>query len=193
MALVVKNPSANAGDIREAGSVHGSGRSPREGIGNPLQYSCLESPLDRGTWQAAVHGIAKSQTWLSRHVHTHTQFLTGVNKHSFWTLPPLWIVTTIKIQVLRAWDEPGTTTNFPRHVQSSNSPMREMLRLLPPDCRQQTWTSEWPEPPVAPWGTWSLDHDTYSADIFLSDKSIRIKQWILKVTQSRKSLTWYMP
>ena len=52
VALVVKNPSANAGDIRDVGSIPGSGRSPRGGNGNTLQYSCLENPMDRGAWQA---------------------------------------------------------------------------------------------------------------------------------------------
>ena len=54
--LAVKNLPANAGD---AGSIPGLGRSPGEGNGNPLQYSCLENPMDRGAWQAAVHGVAK--------------------------------------------------------------------------------------------------------------------------------------
>ena len=48
VALMVKNPLANAGDIRDAGSFPGSGRSPEGGHGNPLQYSCLENPMDRG-------------------------------------------------------------------------------------------------------------------------------------------------
>ena len=53
------------------GSIPGPGRSPGEGNGNPLQYSCLENPMDRGAWQATVHGVAKSQTQLSdSHVHT---------------------------------------------------------------------------------------------------------------------------
>ena len=58
----VKNPPANAGDVS---SVPGLGRSPGEGNGNPLQYSCLENPMDRGARQAAVHGVAKSRTQLS--------------------------------------------------------------------------------------------------------------------------------
>ena len=56
---MMKNLSANAGDIREVGSVLGSGRAPSGGRGNSLQYSCLENPVDRGDWQAAVHGVAK--------------------------------------------------------------------------------------------------------------------------------------
>ena len=59
-----KEPLANAGDIRDVGSIPGSGRSPGEGHGNPLQYSCLENPMDRGAWQAIVHRVAKSWTRL---------------------------------------------------------------------------------------------------------------------------------
>ena len=70
VALVVKNPPVNAGDITDAGLILGSGRSPGGGNGNPLQYSCLENPMDRGTWRATVHGFAKSQTQLSDLVHT---------------------------------------------------------------------------------------------------------------------------
>ena len=61
---MVKNPPANAGDIRDAGLIPGSGRSPEGGRGNPLQYCCLENPMDRGAWQATVHGLSKSQTQL---------------------------------------------------------------------------------------------------------------------------------
>ena len=58
--LVVKNPLANAGDPRDTGSIPGSGRSPGGGHGNPLEYSCLDNPMDRGAWQATVHGVTKS-------------------------------------------------------------------------------------------------------------------------------------
>ena len=63
-ALVVKNPSANAGDVRDMGSIPGLGRSPGEENGNPLQYSCLENPMDRGTRWATVHMAAQSWTRL---------------------------------------------------------------------------------------------------------------------------------
>ena len=56
---VVKNPPASAGDV---GLIPGWGRSPGGGNGNPLQYSCLENPMDRGAWPATIHGAAKSQT-----------------------------------------------------------------------------------------------------------------------------------
>ena len=62
VVLMVKNPPASAGDLRDVGLVGGSGRSPGGGNGNPLQYSCLENPMDRSAWRATVHGVAKSQT-----------------------------------------------------------------------------------------------------------------------------------
>ena len=61
---MVKNPPANTGDLRDAGSIPGLGRSPGGGYGNPLQYSCLENPMDRGAWQAKVRRVPKSQTQL---------------------------------------------------------------------------------------------------------------------------------
>ena len=61
VALVVKNTPATSGDIRDMGSIPESGRSPGERNGNPIQYSCLEYPTDRGAWWATVHGVAKSQ------------------------------------------------------------------------------------------------------------------------------------
>ena len=61
---MVKNPPANAGDIRDGGLIHGSGRSPGGGHGNPLQYWCLENPMDGGAWGATVHRVTKSRTRL---------------------------------------------------------------------------------------------------------------------------------
>ena len=70
---MVKNPPATAGDARDMGLIPGSGRSPGGGNGNPLQYSCLENPMDRAGWWAMVHRVTKSQTrlkQLSRAQHT---------------------------------------------------------------------------------------------------------------------------
>ena len=61
-STVVKNPPANAGDTKDAGSISGLGKSPGGGNGNLLQYSCLENPMDKGAWQATVHGVVKSWT-----------------------------------------------------------------------------------------------------------------------------------
>ena len=57
--LFVKKSTCSAGDARDAGSVPASGRSPGEGNGNPLQYSCLEKPMDKGAWRATVHGVTR--------------------------------------------------------------------------------------------------------------------------------------
>ena len=62
MVLVVKNPPANAGDLRDVGSIPGSGRSPGRGHDNPLQYSYLENLMDRGAWWATIHRVTESDT-----------------------------------------------------------------------------------------------------------------------------------
>ena len=73
---VAKNSPANAGDARDMGSIPGWGRSPGEGNGNPLQYSYLGNPIDRGAWRATVHRVTKSQTWLNNWIRT--------NRHQYW-------------------------------------------------------------------------------------------------------------
>ena len=66
LALVVKNRPSNAGDVRDSGLIPGSGRSPGEAHGHPLQYSCLENPMDRGAWRTMVHRVRKSWTQLKQ-------------------------------------------------------------------------------------------------------------------------------
>ena len=70
---VVKNPPAKAGDAGDMGSIPGLGRSLGVGYGNPLKYSCLENFMDKRAWQSAVHGVAKSWTWLSDRACMHYQ------------------------------------------------------------------------------------------------------------------------
>ena len=73
VALVIKNPPANAGNMRDVGSIPGLGRSSGGGHSNPLQYSCLENPMDREAWKAVVHRVTKSWTqlkWLSTYCWT---------------------------------------------------------------------------------------------------------------------------
>ena len=75
---MVKNSSANAGELGDVGSIPESGRSPRGGKGSPLQNSCLENPMNRGAWWATIHGVAKQSdrtehsTHTDTHRHTHT-------------------------------------------------------------------------------------------------------------------------
>ena len=87
VVLVVKNPAASAGGIRDVGSIPGSGRSPGGGHSNTVQYSCLENPMHRGIWQAMVHSVANSQTWLkqlstrtccSKELFTHCRYMVSL-------------------------------------------------------------------------------------------------------------------
>ena len=78
MVLGVKNPPANAGDIRDADSIPGSGRSPGGGHGNPLQYSYLENPRDRGAWGSTVHKVAESTTLKQLGVHAQLARTPGL-------------------------------------------------------------------------------------------------------------------
>ena len=66
---------ANAEDVRDEGWILRLGRFPGEGNGNPLQYSCLENPMDRGTWQATVHGASQSRTKLSDFTYFHLSYM----------------------------------------------------------------------------------------------------------------------
>ena len=83
MALEVKNPPANAGNIRDLGSISGSARSPGGGHGNPLQHSCLENPMDRGAWQATVHRVTESQTRLKRLSTQNAHLIYMKNSYKF--------------------------------------------------------------------------------------------------------------
>ena len=96
---MVKNLSTNAGDVRDAGSTPGSGRTPGGGYGNPLQYSFLENPMDRGAWRATIYRITVKHNCSNlahthTHTHTHTHFLiisvsqmrTGRHKEVRWAL-----------------------------------------------------------------------------------------------------------
>ena len=78
VALVVKNLPASAGDIRDAGLIPGLGRSPGGGHSNPLRYSCLENPMDRGSWWATVHGVARELDMTEHTLNTHT------STHTHW-------------------------------------------------------------------------------------------------------------
>ena len=83
-----KNSPANAADIIDTGLVPGSGRFPGGGYGNPLQYSCLENPMDRGAWLATVHRVAKSRTRLKQlSMHVHTRIYKNVYKTVYLTSP----------------------------------------------------------------------------------------------------------
>ena len=85
MVLLVKNSPASAGDLRDAGSIPGSGRSPAGRHGNPLQYSCLENPMDRGDWRAIVHGARKTWAQLKQFSTYTVSIVIGENQLPFST------------------------------------------------------------------------------------------------------------
>ena len=78
---VVKNPPVIARDV---GLISGPGRTPGEGNGNPLQYSCLGNPIDRRSWWATVYGVAKSWTWLSMHTHSQAHMYVKFKEILIW-------------------------------------------------------------------------------------------------------------
>ena len=84
VVLIVKNPPASAGDSGDTGSIPGSGRSPGEVNGNPLQYSCLENTMDRGAWQATVHGRGGGHKrvrhdWATKQLNNNSNSKSTVN------------------------------------------------------------------------------------------------------------------
>ena len=96
VALVVKKTTANAGDIRNMGLIPGLGRSPGGGHDNPLQYSCLENPMDRGAWWATVYRVTKSQTQLKHLSTNHREVKQLAWSHRAdaqwnWNWNPSWL------------------------------------------------------------------------------------------------------
>ena len=135
-----KESACNVGDL---GSIPGSGRSPGEGTGNPLQYSCLENPLDRGAWQATAHGVTKSRTRLSNITFTFTMRLflnntgcvwgigwegwareQGNHKEGSWQKSRPAIMAASLGQKQRGWKKKGLVGMFPRKVGRTFSGIR---------------------------------------------------------------------
>ena len=140
VVLVIKKQPANAGDIRAVDLIPGLGRSPGGGYGNPLQYPCLENPMDRGAWQATVHRATKSRTW-RKELSTQAQmplkelFSWGGDFHQGGHCLP-WLLRTI-LSCLRP--------HFQAKVLILESTWSDLMQVLPefkkPWCRnsQKTW------------------------------------------------------
>jgi len=147
---VVKNHPADIGDV---GSIPGSGRSLGVGNGNPLRYSCLENPMDRGARQAAVHRVAKSWTWLSTHRET---FL--VHRNSQWTGVGHWHLVIVgrgflgglasKESTCNAWDfslipglgwSPGEGKGYPIQYSGLENYMDYIVHGV---AKSQTWLTD---------------------------------------------------
>ena len=107
-----KDSACNAGDERNENLIPGSGRSPGKGNGNPLQYSCLENPMDRGVWQAPiVHGVTRSQTQMIAHIcaHTHTH------------------ITSYLYQWWGNWNQFKCWDSNPRNLTPKSTPLTTLL------------------------------------------------------------------
>ena len=150
---MVKNLPASAGDVRDTGSIPGSERSPGGGHGNPLQYSCLENPMDGAAWRTAVHGAVKSWTRLSSQ-HTRSANPTVIRLPSIFT----GSLGQVSLRTLSGTAPPGGSSLGP----GDSLCLRELcvcdgLRAVAPGAdthaqallghRAESW---------GPWGSWHL-------------------------------------
>ena len=141
--VLVVNPLANTGDIRNTGLIPGLGKSPGKGNGNPLQYSCLGNPIDREAWWITVHGVTKSQTRLKR-LSTHMQAAIQNHNNSKYIYrllvggicfqwarynpslnfslrhSPLWSISSIRYFFLYNWTQLSTWECPEQLVASAN-------------------------------------------------------------------------
>ena len=104
--LEVKNPPTNSGDVGDLGAIPGTGRSPGEANGTPLQYSCLENPMDGGAWRAIVHGVAKSWTWLKWLRTQNTTISLSSYKEVTYTMMRQWQESTFTEYGLCSFNPP---------------------------------------------------------------------------------------
>ena len=148
MVLVVKNPPASAGDVKDPGLIPGSGRSPGKGNGYPLQYSCLGTLMDRGAWRATVHTVTKSRTRLKR-LNTHAQEVSRLGQEKqaisevwgYWrTAGMLGAEADTQPRDRTSFQAPVTPVQLSRKRLSLGSSPRQGLRvssqsLVSPPCR----------------------------------------------------------
>ena len=132
VALTIKNPPAKAGGIRDMGLIPSQGRSPGEGNGNPLQYSCLENPMDKGAWGAIVHRVTKSQTWLKR-LSIHACIFTYMKNDA---------CSTLLFVTANNWN----SCKCPTKGDQLNNLIKPHNVIL---CSHEKWITDFPAGPVA--------------------------------------------
>ena len=123
------NGKASAYNAGDPGSIPGSGRSPGEGNGNPLQYSCLENPMDGGAWQATVHGVAKSRTWLSDFTFTSWHVYSGPNfyKKSHQPRRQINVGTALRDLKVKPWN--SSSRAIRRNIEEISYPLGQCNAL----------------------------------------------------------------
>ena len=148
---MVKNLPASAEDVRGTGSSPGSGRSPGEVCGNPCQYSCRENPMDRGTWQAIVHGVVKNWTqmsiWAQPREREHLLSTYGLSR---WfggerIHMPMQEMQETWVQSL-GWEDPleeEMATHSPIFLPGESRGQRSLVGYSPWGCKSRVWLSDW--------------------------------------------------
>ena len=139
-ALVVTNPPTNARDIRDESTIPGSGRSPAKGNGNPLQYSSLGNPMERGAWRATVHGVAKGRTWVSGSAQ-HSNFIVRLPRWLSGKEPTCqcgWVGSL-------GWEDPleKEMATHSSILAWEISWQRSLAGYCPCGCKSWMWLSDW--------------------------------------------------
>ena len=173
----VKNPPVNAGD---ADSIPGSRRSPGEGNGNLLQYSCLENSIDREAWWATVHGVPKSQTWLSDWVHNWAHIFDVIN-------------IDCKLCEFLKWKyQFAIVLNKFLHHQHPQNPMSERKHKLGPWVHSLGHTGASLNPSLVPM---VLKKHGFHGHTCIHCVSLRISKWVMvsKNSSSREHelISWH--
>ena len=139
---VVKNPPASAGAVRDRGSIPGWGSSSGGGHGNPLQYSCLENLMDRGAWQATIHRLTKSQTWLKQLSRHACQGLSSGSTPSSWKAKSFIFKGGCGLHIMASTHHASTLPDLPTKVK----PGQQYRTVSKPWQRKTEKTSHWKRP-----------------------------------------------
>ena len=137
---MVNNLPSNAGYTRDKDSIPGSRRSPGVGNGNPLQYSCLENPMDRGVWQATVYGVAKNGTQLSMHVGTRARTHRHTDTHTHTHTSPILVSLIALVKWVEGSSVPVKSHHVPMqrcHVVDPN-----LISFLRAPCHTSSWDDQ---------------------------------------------------
>ena len=181
VVLVVKNPFANAGDKRDADSIPGSGRYPGGGHSNPLQYSCLENPMERGVCWATVHRVAKSWTQPKLLTHTHTHECTSCEM-------PGWMHHKLESKLLGELPTTLDTTLKAESKEELNTWQEWKKRVKPGLKLNIRKTKVMASGPITSWQTEGKKVEAVTDFIFLGSRSLLVT--VIAVTNWKMLAPW---